>query len=315
MAGRSSRREAERLLLEGRVRVNGAVVTELGTRVDPGSGQGRGGRGEPSVVGRDTVGRVPQAARACSPRARIPTVATTIYDVLPEPERALRYVGRLDRDTEGLLLLSNEGDVIHASAPPQPGGGAGVRGDGGEGAVARRPSRGCARAWRWTTGPPGRSGPSSVGSVGADGIGAPGPDRGAQARGAPPPRGRGPPGAPPDAGALRARRVGRPCPGGAHGPSPTTRSASCGRSPGRSIDERRDDMDLRDKTVLILGGAGLVGIAVARKMLESRPQRIVIGSLRREESEAALEELRAEPPGRGRRARGGVGRPLRARTP
>jgi len=53
-------------------------------------------------------------------------------------------------------------------------------------------------------------------------------------------------------------------------------------------------MDLRDKTVLILGGAGLVGIAVARKMLESRPQRIVIGSLRREESEAALEELRAE---------------------
>ncbi len=53
-------------------------------------------------------------------------------------------------------------------------------------------------------------------------------------------------------------------------------------------------MDLRDKTVLILGGAGLVGMAVARKMLESRPERIVIGSLRREESEAAVEELRAE---------------------
>ena len=53
-------------------------------------------------------------------------------------------------------------------------------------------------------------------------------------------------------------------------------------------------MDLRDKTVLILGGAGLVGIAVARKMLESRPQRIVIGSLRREESEAAIDELRVE---------------------
>jgi NAD(P)-dependent dehydrogenase (short-subunit alcohol dehydrogenase family) len=53
-------------------------------------------------------------------------------------------------------------------------------------------------------------------------------------------------------------------------------------------------MDLRDKTVLILGGAGLVGIAVARKMLESRPERIVIGSLRREEAEGAVQELRAE---------------------
>jgi NAD(P)-dependent dehydrogenase (short-subunit alcohol dehydrogenase family) len=54
-------------------------------------------------------------------------------------------------------------------------------------------------------------------------------------------------------------------------------------------------MDLRDKTVLILGGAGLVGIALARKMLESRPARVVIGSLRREEAEAAVAELAREP--------------------
>jgi NAD(P)-dependent dehydrogenase (short-subunit alcohol dehydrogenase family) len=54
-------------------------------------------------------------------------------------------------------------------------------------------------------------------------------------------------------------------------------------------------MDLRDKTVLILGGAGLVGTAVARKVLASRPERVVLASLRREEVEAALTELRAEP--------------------
>lgn len=54
-------------------------------------------------------------------------------------------------------------------------------------------------------------------------------------------------------------------------------------------------MDLRDKTVLILGGAGLVGIAVARKILESAPRRIVIGSLRKEETDAALAELAADP--------------------
>lgn len=54
-------------------------------------------------------------------------------------------------------------------------------------------------------------------------------------------------------------------------------------------------MDLRDKTVLILGGAGLVGIAVARKALESAPRRIVIASLRKAESDAAVAELAGEP--------------------
>lgn len=53
-------------------------------------------------------------------------------------------------------------------------------------------------------------------------------------------------------------------------------------------------MDLRDKTVLILGGAGLVGIAVARKMLEFAPKRIIIGSLRETEVEPALAELSSD---------------------
>jgi NAD(P)-dependent dehydrogenase (short-subunit alcohol dehydrogenase family) len=58
-------------------------------------------------------------------------------------------------------------------------------------------------------------------------------------------------------------------------------------------------MDLRDKTVLILGGAGLVGIAVARKMLDSAPRRIVLGSLRREDAEAAVAELKQAPRAKG----------------
>jgi NAD(P)-dependent dehydrogenase (short-subunit alcohol dehydrogenase family) len=41
-------------------------------------------------------------------------------------------------------------------------------------------------------------------------------------------------------------------------------------------------MDLRDKIVLILGSAGLVGLAVARPVMEDRPERIVRGSLRKE---------------------------------
>lgn len=54
-------------------------------------------------------------------------------------------------------------------------------------------------------------------------------------------------------------------------------------------------MDLRDKTVLILGGAGLVGIAVARRILEDEPARVVLASLRKEEAEDAADELRSEP--------------------
>jgi NAD(P)-dependent dehydrogenase (short-subunit alcohol dehydrogenase family) len=58
-------------------------------------------------------------------------------------------------------------------------------------------------------------------------------------------------------------------------------------------------MDLRDKTVLILGGAGLVGIAVGRRALDGRPARIVLGSLQRAEAEEACEMLRAEPKAEG----------------
>ncbi len=53
-------------------------------------------------------------------------------------------------------------------------------------------------------------------------------------------------------------------------------------------------MELQDRTVLLLGGAGLVGLAVARSMLPHRPARLVIASLRRDEAEGAVERLRAE---------------------
>ena len=54
-------------------------------------------------------------------------------------------------------------------------------------------------------------------------------------------------------------------------------------------------MELQDKTVLLLGGAGLVGVAVARRMLDFQPGRLVIGSLRREEAQETAEELRQDP--------------------
>jgi 23S rRNA pseudouridine2605 synthase len=119
MAGRASRREAERLLVAGRIQVNGTTVTVLGTRVVP-------GRDRVELDGEAVVLPQPRWIAFHKPPGvlttrRDPHGGTTVYDVLPEDARGLRYVGRLDRPTEGLLLLSNEGDVVHGLLHPSRG--------------------------------------------------------------------------------------------------------------------------------------------------------------------------------------------------
>ena len=114
--GRASRRQAEVLMLAGRVRVNGELVSELGTRIIP---------------GRDTVHVDDDVLEITALRwiafhkptgvlttRRDPHGGLTIYDVLPEECSTLRYVGRLDRESEGLLILTNDGDVAHGIQHP-----------------------------------------------------------------------------------------------------------------------------------------------------------------------------------------------------
>jgi FlaA1/EpsC-like NDP-sugar epimerase len=55
-------------------------------------------------------------------------------------------------------------------------------------------------------------------------------------------------------------------------------------------------MDIRGKTVLVLGGWGLVGLAVCRKIMEEQPRRVIVTSLLREEALEAVETLRKEFP-------------------
>jgi hypothetical protein len=59
-------------------------------------------------------------------------------------------------------------------------------------------------------------------------------------------------------------------------------------------------MDIKDKTVLVLGGWGLVGSAICRKFMEQRPRRIVVTSLKREEAIEAVESLHSEFPSAGK---------------
>jgi NAD(P)-dependent dehydrogenase (short-subunit alcohol dehydrogenase family) len=53
-------------------------------------------------------------------------------------------------------------------------------------------------------------------------------------------------------------------------------------------------MDIRDRTILLLGGSGLVGMAIARRVLEHRPRSLIISALTRDEAEAAVASLQAE---------------------
>lgn len=115
-AGLASRREAERLLVQGRVRVNGRVVTTLGTRVDPDRDRVEldGRPVEPEPIRWVAYHKPPGTLTTTDdPQGRV-----TVYDRLPDDFASLGYVGRLDLDTEGLLLLSNDGDVVHRLLHP-----------------------------------------------------------------------------------------------------------------------------------------------------------------------------------------------------
>jgi 23S rRNA pseudouridine2605 synthase len=118
-AGVASRREAERMIVAGRVRVNGTEARELGTRVHPDTDRVElDGRAVGLVRTRWIALNKP---RGVLTTLRDPEGRPTVYGLLPAEARGLRYVGRLDRDTDGLLLFTNAGDLHHALTHPSTG--------------------------------------------------------------------------------------------------------------------------------------------------------------------------------------------------
>lgn len=116
-AGVASRRDSEELIAAGRVRVDGTVVTELGSRVEPGNSvvEVDGERVEPASPRWVALNKPPAVITSRGD----PEGRTTIYDLLPDgPVQDLFHVGRLDYMSEGLLLLTNQGDVAHALLHP-----------------------------------------------------------------------------------------------------------------------------------------------------------------------------------------------------
>jgi len=116
-AGIASRRASEQLIEEGRVEVNGEVVTEQGRRVDP-------EKDEIRVDG----SRIPTARRHVytvlnKPRGVVSTMddpegRETLSDYVDRRNVRLFHVGRLDTETEGLIILTNDGEFAHRLAHP-----------------------------------------------------------------------------------------------------------------------------------------------------------------------------------------------------
>lgn len=115
-AGIASRRASEELIRAGRVRVNGAVAT-IGASVDPSADV-------VEVDGRVITPQRIQWVAVHKPKGYVttredPEGRRTVYDLLPDDLRHLFHVGRLDRDSSGLLLLTNDGEAANRLLHPR----------------------------------------------------------------------------------------------------------------------------------------------------------------------------------------------------
>ena len=112
-AGIASRRKSEELIVEGRVTVNGAVVTELGTKADPEADHIKVDGRLIRPAGRMVYIALHKPDNVVS-TASDPQRRETVLDFLPGVRERVYPVGRLDYHSTGLILLTNDGEFANA---------------------------------------------------------------------------------------------------------------------------------------------------------------------------------------------------------
>lgn len=113
--GLGSRRSCESIINEGRVAINDRQIKDLGVRVQPGD--------EVTVDGEHVTPEREMTIALHKPPYYVttrndPQGRQTVFDLIPKEFKHLNHVGRLDRESEGLLILSNSGDLAHRLTHP-----------------------------------------------------------------------------------------------------------------------------------------------------------------------------------------------------
>ena len=116
--GLASRRKAEQLIGEGRVEVNGSVVIQLGTKVDPEHDHVKVDGKHIHIKKQNTVVYALYKPKACVSTLSDPQGRKTLTDFFPKTSARLFPIGRLDYDAEGLILLTNDGDLAQSITHP-----------------------------------------------------------------------------------------------------------------------------------------------------------------------------------------------------
>ena len=116
-AGIASRRAADQLILEGRVSVDGEVIIELGGKYDPEINDVKVDGESLSINKSKTYLAFHKPAGIISTMSD-PEGRANLGDYFKDRKDRLYHVGRLDKDSEGIILLTNDGDLAHRATHP-----------------------------------------------------------------------------------------------------------------------------------------------------------------------------------------------------